>query len=201
MTFTGQHLSGVALSLLYILGVMIVLTIILPFFTNSRRLKIILSSGTPRGDVKRIFLLLAISAGLYWIYDALELGQDILIFSMTMISIIFVILRSLILRSQSYNFTNKLQVTDLAREIQILIFDLGNDKQVNPKEAIRSILIKYNFNELALDALYSDLVGYYKTPIYDKGQFLISLRNSLTINILMDHPELRVVDFNPELQG
>ncbi len=197
MTFTGQHLSGVALALLYILGVMIVLTIILPFFTNSRRLKIILSSGTPTSEAIRIFFLLLLAGALYWIYDYIELGQSILIFSMTMISIIFVVLRSLILRAQAYNFTQKLQIKDLTREIQILIYDLGNDPEVNPKEAIRSILIKYNLKELSLDDQYDDLVSYYQEPINDHDLFIITLRNSLLNNILNDHPTLRVSEFNP----
>ncbi len=192
----------VVLIVAVIIGICVLLKYILPVLGKSKTkvVGIIMNSKNPIMHLRGLVFSLGLTSVLYFLYHVLGLKPEslpILILA-SIVSIILIFIPSLLIREQTYNFSKKLQLIDLSREMQVLIFELKNDRTENPKQSIRSILIKYNFDELCLGKIYKKLVDIYSTQYITNGDICNILINTLNHNILDNHPDLRMHDFNPK---
>ncbi len=186
-----------------ILAIWVILKYVLPVIGNSntKTVRIIVDSKSPIIHFKNLTKALTATSAGYLLYHYFDPNPESLplLIAATVISIILIFIRSLLIREQTYNFGRKLQLIELTREIQIFIFDLTNNRVGNHHQTIRSILVKYDFDELSLPKIYDKLVDIYSDINVENEDIRTKLINTLNHNILDNHPDLRIQVFNPEL--
>ncbi len=196
-----QTMLRVVLTVAVILGIWIIFKYIYPAISksNTQTVRIIVDSKSPIIHLRNLTIWLAITSGLYFLYHCYNPNPESLplLIAATVISIILLFIRSLLIREQTYNCGRKLQLIELSREIQILIYDLTNNREGNHHQTIRSILVKYDFDELCLCKIYEKLLDIYSTKNIENKDICTKLVNTLNHNILDSHPDLRMHDFNP----
>ncbi len=205
MISIDQSVLNAISACIVVIMIVIVFISILPKFSNSDRpvFNNILKSKNPLKHLLWTSVLAVITVALYFvvikIYPAEEnpaIGNYPVIILTTLLTFILMIMRSLFISEQSYTFGKKLQLAELIKEIQIFIFDLDTNNVDQSKQSLRTIIIKYNFDELGLSITYKRLVECYKADTFDKNTLLPVLDNFLGNSYLKNQPALKRCDFD-----